>query len=47
MNTSSKEKELDTLKYNIKEDVSFENIISSITDTIKMLPYELKIFRVK
>ena len=47
VNTSSKEKELDTLKYNIKEDVSFENIISSITDTIKMLPYELKIFRVK
>lgn len=46
VNITSKEEELDTLKYGIKEDISFDNIIGSITDTIKILPHELKIFKV-
>ncbi|EKV57718.1 alpha amylase [Brachyspira hampsonii 30446] len=44
VNITSKTRKLDTKEYGIKEDISFENKIENITETIDILPYELKIF---
>ena len=44
VNITSKTRQLDTKEYGIKEDISFENKIENITETIDILPYQLKIF---
>ncbi|MBW5379231.1 alpha-amylase family glycosyl hydrolase, partial [Brachyspira hampsonii] len=44
VNITSKTRKLDTKEYGIKKDISFENKIENITETIDILPYELKIF---
>ncbi|WP_300369715.1 alpha-amylase family glycosyl hydrolase [Brachyspira sp.] len=46
VNITSKIGELNAVKYGIKEDISFENKIENINDTIEILPYQLKIFTV-
>ena len=45
VNTSDKKEEFDAKKFDIKEDISFDNIIE-IKETIEIAPYQLKIFRV-
>ncbi|MDA0080323.1 alpha-amylase family glycosyl hydrolase [Brachyspira hyodysenteriae] len=44
VNITSKTQQLDTKEYGIKKDISFENKIENITETIDILPYQLKIF---
>ena len=47
VNITSKESVLDANKYGIKYDISFENAVDNITDMVKILPYELKIFTLR
>lgn len=47
VNITSKIRELNASEYGIKEDISFENKIENINDTIEILPYQLKIFTVQ
>ncbi len=47
VNITSKSAELNTIEYGIKNDISFENKIDNITETIEILPYQLKIFTVR
>ena len=45
VNTADKKEKLDVKKFNIQEDISFDNIVE-IKETIEIAPYQLKIFRV-
>ena len=45
VNTADKKEKLDVKKFNIQEDISFDNIVG-IKETIEIAPYQLKIFRV-
>lgn len=45
VNTSDTKEEFDAKKFDIKEDISFDNIID-IKEKIEIAPYQLKIFRV-
>ena len=45
VNTADKKEKLDDKKFNIQEDISFDNIVE-IKETIEIAPYQLKIFRV-
>ena len=47
VNITPKTRKLDTIEYEIREDLSFENRIENITETIEILPYQLKIFALK
>ncbi|WP_295161397.1 alpha-amylase family glycosyl hydrolase [uncultured Brachyspira sp.] len=44
VNITSEAEKLNTAQYSIKEDISFDNKIDSIAETIEVLPYQLKIF---
>ena len=45
INITGKKEEFDAKNFDIKEDISFDNIID-IKETIEILPYQLKVFRV-
>ena len=44
VNITDKKEQLDTSKYEIRSDISLDNRIEDITETIEILPYQLKIF---
>ena len=44
VNITDKKEKLDTSKYEIRGDISFNSRIENITETIEILPYQLKIF---
>ena len=47
VNTSSNKETLEVDKYNITEDISFNNRVNSFeSDVVEFLPYQLKIFKV-
>ncbi|WP_028329985.1 alpha-amylase family glycosyl hydrolase [Brachyspira alvinipulli] len=44
VNITDKKEKLDTSKYEIRSDISLDNRVEDITETIEILPYQLKIF---
>ena len=45
INITDKKEEFDAKNFDIKEDISFDNIVD-IKETIEILPYQLKVFKV-